>query len=135
MTFPRWMLTLAAGALIVGCQAKKPEARPIATIDDATYTELRAAFEQAKPGSIVGRVVSVDGAQKAAEITDVPAASFQRGQVVLIIDAEQNPLASGTVFNTTENSVMVFYEVEAGGREPVAGDVAVRLPVENTASN
>lgn len=130
MNLPRWMLTLAAATLVAGCQPKKPVPVGPPVVDDTTYAELRAAFEKAKPGALVGRVASVTASESAAEIVDVPTAAFKRGQVVLFIDAEQNPLASGSVFNVTENSVMVFYTVEEGGRAPVVGDVAVRLPLD-----
>lgn len=130
MRLSRWMsLSVVAAALVVGCQAKKPAPAGPPPIDDATYSELRAAFDKAKPGSLVGRVVNVSPSELAAEIVDVPTASFKKGQVVLFIDAQQNPLASGTVFNVNENSVMVYYTPEEGGRAPVVGDAAVRLPV------
>lgn len=129
MKLPRWMLTVVAAALVAGCQPKKPVQVGPPAVDDATYAELRAAFEKAKPGSLVGRVAAVKPAESAAEIVDVPTSSFKKGQVVLFIDAQQNALASGTVFNVTESSVMVFYAVEEGGRAPVVGDAAVRLPI------
>jgi hypothetical protein len=123
------MLSVVAAALAVGCQTKKPVPAGPPPMDDASYSELRAAFEKARPGSLVGRVANVSPSEQAAEIVDIPTTSFKKGQVVLFIDAQQNALASGTVFNVTDNSVMVYYTPEEGGRAPVVGDAAVRLPV------
>ena len=127
MKLHHWMLTLAAGAMLVGCQANKPAGSNAPAVDDATYAALKSEFAAVRPGSLVGRVVKVAPQENAAEIADLPADQFSAGQVVLFIDAQQNPLAYGTVFLTTPQTVMVRYTVEEGGRAPVVGDVAVRL--------
>jgi hypothetical protein len=127
MKLHNWMLTLAAGAMLVGCQANKTAVSTAPAVDDATYAALKSEFEAVRPGSLVGRVIKVAPAENAAEIADLPAGQFRAGEVLLFIDAQQNSLAYGTVFLTTPETVMVKYTVEEGGRAPVVGDVAVRL--------
>jgi hypothetical protein len=114
------------GLASAGCQNKKP-VNTTPALSDAQYQTVRQNLLAVDAGALVGRIVSVDAGQSAAEVGDIAASQLKKGDVLLIVDADSNALATATVFQVNAGSVATFYEAQPGGRAPVVGDAAVRM--------
>jgi hypothetical protein len=131
MKLSRWIVLAGLGVASVGCanKNKMEAARP--EVDDVKFGQVRTDLMAASPNAVVGRVMKVDGKETAAEIGDLSADVLRANDTVLIIKDADTVLASGTVFHTEGNSVMVRYNIEPGGRAPMKGDIAVHMPLNS----
>ena len=126
------VLILALGYLLIGCAPKKvPPAKP-PVASTARVQEIRAAYWRAYPDSRVGVIVATRPHDKLVAVGEVNGADFREGETVVIIDEKQKVLANGTVVRVLTDQVHIQYDVAKGGRQPVAGDIMVRIPPGGT---
>ena len=128
----RFILVILAGALAMGCKSKPvPPPAPMAASPQRVQ-EIRAAYFRAYPDSRVGVINVVDRAHKLVSVADVTGSDFREGETVVIIDEKQKVLANGTIVRVLTNMVHVEYEKAKGGRDPIVGDMMVRIPPGGT---
>jgi hypothetical protein len=121
------LLLFLAGALCAGgCQSqqqKEPQSAVPATPDKVAA--VRASIEQAQPGSLVGRVIAVhpDPNMPYVAVGDLPAQAVPVGDTITFVDADANPITSGTVSDKSAEALFVRYQ--SGKRRVEQGDLAV----------
>jgi len=125
---------LAAGLLafcaIVGCEPLPPETPPPAQSHPFSQQEMvsrRESLRKLKPDARVGLVKSVLGSNSTAGIGDVDVKDFTKGDVISFIDSNDNTVSMGSVIGVEGNLLIVHYDVNAGGRAPLEGDLAIRM--------
>ena len=121
--------TLAAAAALAGCQNKQQQAGPpIAPPATAeTAQQIRQAFQQRDPSTLVGLVIATLPDADLAAVGDVPVNQFKNGDLVTFIDSNQAIIAVGNVVNTTADAVHVKYHPQGDvARAPREGDLAVK---------
>lgn len=118
---------LLAAVLVAGCTKTTG---PIGTAPPTPdrVAELRAKITGEHPGAVVGVVTAVLPENSLVAIADVAVDEIRMGDVMSLIDADENTLAHGKVVRRLESSVHVKYESEVNARAPLTGDAAVRLP-------
>jgi hypothetical protein len=119
----------AAAAALAGCQNKQQQAGPpIAPPATAeTVQQIRQAFQQRDPNTVVGLVIATLPESDLAAIGDVPVNKFKNGDLVTFIDSNQAIIAVGNVVNTTGDAVHVKYHPQGdAARPPREGDLAVK---------
>ncbi len=132
----RFMLVILAaaalGALVPGCRPK-PVPPPVPTAaSPQRVQEIRTAYWRAYPDSRVGVINVIDRAHKLVSVAEVNGADFREGETVVIIDEKQKVLCNGSIVRVLPNMVHVEYEKAKGGRDPVLGDMMVRIPPGGT---
>jgi hypothetical protein len=113
----------------VSCQNKKPAqpAAPALATEDVV-SQIRTSYQQVSPDAEVGQVAGVLADQPYAAVTGIDASKLKTGDVITIIDPEQNVLAIGSVVNLTGGEVHVRFDAANGAsRRPQKGDLAVYL--------
>jgi hypothetical protein len=124
------MVTAILGAVLwaAGCASEpKPAPRPVPVAAMDQYTVIKTAYLQANPDARVGRVAAVLPDQARLAVADVPVSDFHRGDILSVVDAKLNPLATGSVVDMDSDMLYLQYTPVAGSsRAPLAGDLAVR---------
>jgi hypothetical protein len=125
-------LLIMVGMLALGCKTKPvPPPQPTAASQQRVQ-EIRAAYFRAYPDSRVGVINVVDKAHKLVSVAEVNGADFREGETIVIIDERQKVLCNGTIVRVLSNMVHVAYEKAKGGRDPIVGDMMVRIPPGGT---
>ena len=128
----RFALALLLGILVAGgsgCAHKKPPPAPPSVASPQRVQEIRNAYWRAYPDSRVGLIDGVDAKDRLVSVTEVNGGDFREGQTVVIIDEKQKVIANGTIVRIfSPDHVHVTYQVAKSGREPVKGDMMVRIP-------
>lgn len=124
-----WAAVATLAAVLVGCHHQQPPAgppvAPPATAE--TVKNIREAYQQRDPSTVVGLVIATLPEQNLVAIGDVPVSQFQPGQLVTFIDSNQAIIAVGNVVNTTADAVHVKYQPQGeASRPPREGDLAVK---------
>lgn len=128
----RIVFALLAVVMVVGCASKpKPPPAPMVA-SPARVQEIRNAYFRAYPDSRVGVINVVDKKNRLVSVMEVNGQDFREGEPVTIIDDKQKILATGTIVRVLGNMVHVQYEKAKGGRDPVVGDIMVRIPAGGT---
>lgn len=124
-----WAAVATLAAVLVGCHHQQPPAgppvAPPATAE--TVSQIRAAYQQRDPSSVVGLVIATLPDKNLAAVGDVPVNQFKSGDLVTFIDSNQSIIAVGTVVNTTTDAVHVKFQPQGeASRAPHEGDLAVK---------
>jgi hypothetical protein len=131
------VLLLLAGVIIVqggggGCAPKKTPPPAPMTASPARVQEIRTAYWRAYPDSRVGVINATRKQDKLVAVGEINGSDFREGETVVIIDEKQKVLANGTIVRVLVDQVHVQYQVAKGGRDPVVGDLMVRIPPGGT---
>jgi hypothetical protein len=134
-SFLSLVLPVGIAAAVTGCQVEPPPAQAPALTTSAPpsqpmMSDLSTLMEL--PGTKVGAVAGVTGADTLAAVGGVSTDGMAPGDVVTFTDHQRNVICDGNVVSilTVPNSnppkmfVMVKYVVSPGGRPPVFGDWA-----------
>ena len=127
------LVIAAAGILLAGCAPNKappPATPPVAS--PQRVQEIRNAYWRAYPDSRVGVIDVVDHTHKLASVSQVNGGDFRDGEMVVIIDEKQKVIANGTIVRILPDHIHVAYDKANGAREPVAGDMMIRIPPGGT---
>lgn len=118
---------LAAGLMSAqGCQGRKqtaPQARPQPSMEAAQ--QMRETLLRADPSARIGIVAAALPDVQLVSVREVPAEEFGQGDGVEFLDANGEPLGTGTVERVVEDAVHVRYAA-GGARVPTVGDLAIR---------
>jgi hypothetical protein len=121
-------MVTAAVLLAAGCRTQVAVNAPTTPADETTLTRIREAFKRIDPQSQVGTVIAIVPEDRLVAIGDVTVRDFVVGETIIFIDADSNPLVSGTVHNVLGDTVHVRYEPPtADRRAPRVGDLAVKV--------
>ena len=126
------ILVIVVGSLVTGCAPKKVPPPPPTAASPQRVQEIRTAYWRAYPDSRVGVINVVDQKHKLVSVAEVNGADFREGETVIIIDEKQKVLCNGSIVRVLPNMVHVEYEKAKGGRDPVVGDMMVRIPPGGT---
>lgn len=120
---------LFAIALITGCTRTNQDSTSVTPATADRVMKVRESLQAQRPGTMVGPVVAVLTDAPYAAAGDLPTDQFKAGDVVSFVNGSGDPIgATGRVSSTTPTQVNVRYDVSAGGRAPVVGDLLVRFP-------
>ena len=120
------LLLVLAGAYVGGCNSKADQARdgdtsPVSMDADA----VRQRYMRLNPENRVGVVNDVRASAHLAAVGEIPLQDFGIGDVLVFIDALEQPFNSGEVVNATADALHVRFD--ANRRAPRVGELAVRL--------
>lgn len=124
----RYSLAFLIAAIAVGCKSKPMVQPPPTAAAPQEVQAIRNAYFRAYPDSRVGVINVSDKQHKLVSVGEVNGSEFHEGETVIFIDARQKVLANGTIVRILPNQVHVNYETAKGGRDPVVGDMMVRIP-------
>ena len=94
--------------------------------------EIRTAYWRAYPDSRVGVIDFVRRQDKLVSVGEVNGGDFREGETVVIIDDKQKVIGNGTVVRILQDHIHVAYRVAKSGRDPIVGDLMVRVPPGGT---
>lgn len=122
---------LLALVSVVGCakKAPPPPAPPprVAPATTQDLESLRQSYLQHYPDSQVGVIVAARSEDKLVAVGQLDVSKMAVDQVVTLIDARQNPLATGRVVRIVDQTVHVLYDAPTGPHAPAVGDLMVRF--------
>jgi hypothetical protein len=110
---------------LTGCQNKKKQADEVPPVSEINAEAVRERYMRTNPNNRVGVVTAVSEASHLAAVGDIPLQDFGIGDVLVFVDAREQPFNSGKVVNASATSLHVQYE--ANQRAPRVGELAVRL--------
>jgi len=113
---------LAAGGCANKNQVTNDERAAAGEIDAAA---VRQRYARINPNNRVGVVVAVHDSSNHAAVGDIPLQDFGIGDVLVFLDAREQPFNSGEVVNATSTALHVRYDPKR--RAPRVGELAVRL--------
>jgi len=115
--------------MLGGCRPKPPPPAPQMPppADAQVVQQLRESYQRIHPGTRVGLVTAVAPDVTLAAVQDIDLKSFKKGDILTLIDSQEQPVANGTVVNITPDALHVKYTPVPGGRAPQQGDLAVAL--------
>jgi hypothetical protein len=118
---------LAVGLL--GCASnKKAEGPPAPAASESRITEIRQNYTRNDPNAQIGTVIAVEKDAQLAAVGNLMLDKIREDDVVTFIDSNEKPIANGTVVRKTADAAHVKYEpIKPDGRDPVAGDLAVKF--------
>lgn len=123
-----WLVGAVLSALALSaCQAPPPPPpapAPIASAD--AFPGIKAAYEQANPKSLMGRVTAIRTQDSLLAVGDLDPSKVAVGDPVSILDAKMATLCLGTITFINADMVVVKYSPPIGPRGPEVGDLAVR---------
>lgn len=124
------LLAVLAGSLLAaavgGCQNKPdPAVDALPPVTDIDVEALRERYQKRNPDHRVGVVTAVLEASNLAAVGDIALQEFGIGDVVVFIDANEQPFNTGRVVNATSTALHVQYDPDQ--RAPRVGELAVRL--------
>ena len=130
MKMPARYASLAAAALLVlGCQAAKkpmPAPEPMRSPEEILNT-VKADLGSASPNARVASVTEVDAENNWIAIGAAAAGDFPAGEVVSVVDEQQNVIGHATIKQSADGKVYAQFFPKEGARKVRVGDVAVRL--------
>jgi ribosomal protein L35AE/L33A len=123
------VLIVAVG-LAAGCRSKVvPKGPAVIPTTEEQSASIRAAYQQARPGTVVGRVVKVNESDRLAAVENMDAQVLARGDVVVFVNAEEQIVVTGRVERIAGYKVHVQFDSPAPDqRSPAVGDLAVHVP-------
>lgn len=123
------LMGLLAGIALAGCAAQPDAKTKTPTVANSSQVaRIRAQYQKLDPNSRVGVVIAVRPQDRLAAVGDIPTGDFKQGDVISFEDVNQNLLTVGSVKDVMPNFLVVEYAPPAqGGRDPVNGDLGVRL--------
>jgi hypothetical protein len=122
------LMAMATMWALGGCRAQVATTEPTTPADEMSLTRIREAFKRIDPQSQVGPVIAIVPEDRLVAIGDVTVRDFIVGETIIFIDADSNPLVSGTVNNVLGDTVHVRYDPPtADRRAPRVGDLAVKV--------
>jgi hypothetical protein len=121
----RLIAIAALPVMMAGClNDSLPPAPPVTA---AQLAVIRDQYRRTDAEARVGVVTAVLPGAQLASVGSIPTRDFSVGDVVSFIDSNQALLTMGHVETINQNSIIVKYDPPAKtGREPLAGDMAVR---------
>lgn len=121
------LLLMLSGLSLVGCQNKPEQSDEanLATASEQDVAAIRQRYLSANANHRVGVVVAVMSDAKLVAVGDIPVQDFGINDVMTFLDADEQPVASGTVVNATASELHLRYTEKT--RAPRVGDLAVRL--------
>lgn len=122
-------LVVVMCCVLAGCRAEKQDQpQTAAPASEDRVRMIRQNYQSIDPAARVGLVIAVRPEYRLAAVSDVAVEDFSVGDVVVFVDANEEPLVNGTVVAKTEDAIHVKYnEPKSGGRAPNVGDLAVRF--------
>jgi hypothetical protein len=119
------IVLVLASVTLIGCQAQTAQDEVVVTQDAAT---VRAAIQTAQPDALVGVVSEVLTDERFAAVRDIPVDQFGMGQILSVINTDQQLVTHGQVVRIVGDALHIQYDAPpAGGRAPQVGDLAVRF--------
>jgi hypothetical protein len=115
-----------------GCAPKKVPPTPPSVASPQRVQEIRTAYWRAYPDSRVGVIDFVRRQDKLVSVGEVNGGDFREGETVVIIDDKQKVIGNGTVVRILQDHIHVAYRVAKSGRDPIVGDLMVRVPPGGT---
>jgi hypothetical protein len=113
-----------AFCVLAGCQANNPAGAPAT---DDQVRALRQSVNASDPNACVGPVIAVRPQDKYLAVGDVPVRDLREGDVFVIVDSHQHPIAHANVRALTADAAQLKYWPDPGGRDPKPGDMAVHF--------
>jgi len=115
--------SLLSVCVLAACYPESPSNTPVS---QSQYVAVRNDYQKHNPDARVGLVTAVLTSEHLASVGSVQVKDFAVGDIISFIDANGNTFAIGQVEAISNNRLDVRYQPPANGREPIAGDLAVR---------
>jgi hypothetical protein len=116
---------IAVFLALIGCATPTPPMAPPATPEQ--LAAIRDEYRSSDPMARVGLVTDVLAGDRLALVGSVAVKDFAVGDIITFIDSNRQVLTMGTVEAINASNLTVRYEApDKTGRDPVAGDLAVR---------